>query len=76
MIKSNTSQPGGLNEKVGSTGAKIRVGVVNYLNTKPLLYGLQKTPVSNLIELVEDYPSRLGEMLINDEIDLGLIPVA
>ena len=76
MIKYNISQPGGLNEKVGHTETKIRVGVVNYLNTKPLLYGLQKAPVIDLIELVEDYPSRLAEMLINDEIDLGLIPVA
>ena len=76
MIKYNTSQPENLNEKTGNTGIKIRVGVVNYLNTKPLLYGLQKAPINDLIELVEDYPSRLAEMLVNDEIDLGLIPVA
>jgi len=54
----------------------IRVGVVNYLNTKPLLYGLQLPPISEQIELVADYPSRLAEMLINDEIDIGLIPIA
>jgi chorismate dehydratase len=76
LIKYNTSHPVGLNEKAGHRETKIRVGVVNYLNTKPLLYGLQKTPVSDLIELVENYPSRLAEMLMNDEIDLGLIPVA
>ena len=55
---------------------KIRVGIVNYLNTKPLIYGLQKPPISEQIELVGDYPSRLAEMLIKGEIDLGLIPVA
>jgi len=49
---------------------------VNYLNTKPLLYGLQKPPISDRIELLGDYPSRLVDMLINDEIDLGLVPVA
>ncbi len=55
---------------------KIRVGIVNYLNTKPLIYGLQKPPISEQIELVGDYPSRLADMLIKGEIDLGLIPVA
>ena len=55
---------------------KIRVGIVNYLNTKPLIYGLQKPPISDQIELVGDYPARIAEMLINGEIDLGLIPVA
>src|SRR4051812_35154131 len=56
--------------------SKIRVGIVNYLNTKPLIYGLQRTPVSNLIELKGGYPSKLAEMLVKEEIDLGLIPVA
>ncbi len=28
------------------------------------------------IDLVEDYPARIAEMLLNDEIDIGLIPVA
>jgi len=55
---------------------KIRVGVVNYLNTKPLVFGLQLPPISEQIELVGDYPARLVDMLINDEIDVGLIPVA
>lgn len=55
---------------------KIRVGYVNYLNTKPLLYGLSRPPISELIELIGDYPSRLAEQLIHDEIDIGLIPVA
>ncbi len=55
---------------------KIRVGIVNYLNTKPLLWGLERPPIQDRIELVGDYPARLADMLINDEIDLGLIPVA
>lgn len=55
---------------------KIRVGIVNYLNTKPMLYGLQRPPVSDRIELTGDYPARVAEMLIRDEIDVGLIPVA
>lgn len=55
---------------------KIRVGIVNYLNTKPLIYGLQKPPVSEIIELTGDYPAKVAEMLQKGEIDVGLIPVA
>src|SRR5450432_4889628 len=59
-----------------AAGKKIRVGIVNYLNTKPLLYGLQKPSISEQIELIRDYPAKLVDLLINNEIDLGLIPVA
>lgn len=55
---------------------KIRVAPVSYLNTKPLLYGIEHHPVKNDIELVEGYPSKIAQMLIDDEVDLGLIPVA
>jgi len=55
---------------------KIRTGIVNYLNTKPLIYGLERPPMDVQIELIGDYPSRIAGMLINGEIDLGLIPVA
>jgi len=62
--------------KIAYLDKKIRVGIVSYLNTRPLIYGLQLPPVNEKIELVEAYPSRLADMLVNDEIDLGLIPVA
>ena len=55
---------------------KIKVGVVNYLNTKPLLYGLQRAPIKEKIELVASYPAKLASMLTLNEIDVGLIPVA
>ena len=55
---------------------KIRVGIVNYRNTRPLIYGLERPPVNDRIELIGSYPSKLAEMLANDEIDVGLIPVA
>ncbi|TAL44410.1 MAG: hypothetical protein EPN92_08860 [Chitinophagaceae bacterium] len=53
----------------------MKVGIVSYLNTRPLIYGLKLPPVSQQIELIEDNPARLADMLANDEIDLGLIPV-
>lgn len=55
---------------------KIRTGIVNYLNTKPLIYGLEREPVAGMIELAGDYPSAIARMLREGEIDLGLIPVA
>lgn len=55
---------------------KIKVGIVNYLNTRPLLYGIEHSPVIKEIEPVPDYPSNIARMLLNDEIDLGLVPVA
>ncbi len=55
---------------------KIRVGIVNYLNTRPLIYGLQRPPISDRIILTGDYPSRIAGQLLQDEIDVGLVPVA
>ena len=56
---------------------KIRVGAVSYLNTKPLLYGVKRSPkLLSQIILTEDYPKKIGRMLVNREIDMGLIPVA
>ena len=62
--------------KIAQLNKKLKVGIVNYLNTRPLLHGLQIPPVNGEIELLEDHPARLADMLLNNEIDLGLIPVA
>ena len=55
---------------------KIRVGAVNYLNTKPLIYGFEKGAMKDRMDLVLEYPSKIAAMLIHNEIDLGLVPVA
>jgi chorismate dehydratase len=55
---------------------KIRVGAVSYLNTKPLLYGIENSPVINEISLISEYPARIADMLLEDEIDIGLVPVS
>lgn len=55
---------------------KIRVGAVSYLNTKPLIYGFEKGLMSDRLELVIDFPSRIASMLLEDQIDVGLVPVA
>ena len=52
---------------------KLRVGAVNYLNTKPLIERL--TELAPEIELQLDLPSRLADRLAAGELDVGLIPV-
>ena len=54
---------------------KIRVGAVSYFNTKPLIYGFEHGMMKDKIELVLDYPSKIASALLNDEIDIGLVPV-
>ncbi len=54
----------------------IKVGIVNYLNTKPLLYGLQLLHVQKSIELILDYPAKVAKALQNKSIDIGLVPIA
>ena len=55
---------------------KVRVGAVSYLNTKPLIYGIEKGMIKDEAELVIDYPSKIAGMLLDDKIDVGLVPVA
>jgi chorismate dehydratase len=62
--------------KLNALERKIRVGAVSYLNTKPLLYGIERSPVIDQITLITEYPSRIADMLLTDEIDIGLVPVA
>lgn len=49
---------------------------MSYLNTKPLIYGFEHGMMKDDIDLIMDYPSKIAEMLINNEIDLGLVPVS
>lgn len=55
---------------------KIRISAVSYTNTKPFLYGLQHTGFIDKIELSLDNPSDCAQKLIDDVVDIGLIPVA
>ena len=52
---------------------RLRVGAVSYLNTKPLIAGLQdRLDPAGILSL--DLPSRLATQLANQDIDIGLIP--
>lgn len=51
---------------------RLRIGAVNYLNTKPLVFGLaERLPQA---ELVLDLPSRLADGLAAGHYDVALIP--
>jgi chorismate dehydratase len=54
------------------TAAKFRVGAVNYLNTKPLVYRLER--LAPQVEVVFDLPSRLADGLADGRFDVALIP--
>jgi chorismate dehydratase len=55
---------------------KVRVGAVNYLNTKPLVYGFEQGEMNTELELVMDYPANIATKLLNGSLDIGLVPVA
>ncbi len=56
--------------------SKIKISVVSYLNSKPFIYGLQNSSVNDEIELELDIPSDCAKKLIENKVDIGLIPVA
>lgn len=55
---------------------KIRISAVSYTNTKPFIYGLQHSGMPGKIELSLDNPTDCAQKLIDDVVDIGLIPVA
>jgi chorismate dehydratase len=56
--------------------SKIKISAVSYLNTKPFIYGLQHSPVYAAIDLSLDTPADCAKKLMNNEADIGLVPVA
>src|ERR1700675_3996864 len=50
----------------------IRLGAVSYLNTGPLVYGLDRQPERFQVRF--DVPSRCAALLHENQVDLGLIP--
>ncbi len=49
----------------------VRLGAVSYLNTKPIVHGLDRAPE---VSLRFDVPSACAALLASGEIDLGLVP--
>jgi chorismate dehydratase len=68
VVKDSIPEP----SKKMNARPKLRVGAVNYLNTKPLVYGWER--FAPHAELVMDYPSRLADDLASGRLDVALIP--
>ena len=51
-----------------------RIGAVNYLNTRPLVYGLSDDADAGKIELSYGSPAELADRLAAGELDLALLP--
>lgn len=54
--------------------AKIRVGIVNFLNSKPLAWGFLKGRHADLFEPSYLPPAQVADRLRRGELDVGLIP--
>lgn len=55
---------------------KWRIGAVSYLNTRPLLLGLEQSGLMAEIELIKAYPAKIAQDLMDGTIDMGLVPIA
>jgi chorismate dehydratase len=54
---------------------KFRVSAVSYTNTLPFLQGIKSASVREDMDLTVDYPAECARKVINDEADLGIVPV-
>ena len=54
----------------------IKISAVSYLNSRPFIHGIEASEDLKNYHLQLDTPSVCAQRLINDEADVGLIPVA
>lgn len=55
---------------------KLKVSAVSYTNSKPFVFGLMHSDILDKIELTLDIPSVCALKLIENQVDIGLVPVA
>ena len=53
---------------------RIRLGVVNFLNTRPLVQAFESGGLDHSFDLIYGVPSRCAERLHSGEADVALIP--
>ncbi len=54
---------------------KIKISVVSYLNSKPFILALNSAKLTDEIEISLDIPSDCASKLIDNRVDIGLVPV-
>jgi len=55
---------------------RIKVSAVSYTNSKPFVYGIMQSDILHAIDLSLDIPSVCANKLIENQVDIGLVPVA
>ncbi|MEX2380472.1 MAG: menaquinone biosynthesis protein [Vicingaceae bacterium] len=56
---------------------KVKISAVSYLNTLPFIYGMEQSGnFLSQVDLQKDIPSACAQKLLDNEVDLGLVPVA
>ena len=50
----------------------LRIGAVSFLNTVPLIHGIERDP--NVV-MLRDLPARLSDLLYEERVEVGLLPV-
>jgi chorismate dehydratase len=55
---------------------KYKISIVNYTNTLPFKYGITQSKLQDKIDLQFDIPSMCAQKLLENKVDIGLIPVA
>src|ERR1700739_4758234 len=55
---------------------KYKISIVSYTNTLPFKYGISQSGLEDKIDLQLDIPSVCAQKLLDDKVDIGLIPVA
>ena len=53
----------------------IKISAVSYLNTSPFIFGIEKYNFDCDINLSLHYPSKCADLLLNNKVDLALVPV-
>ncbi len=59
---------------IGETVARLRISIVEYLNTAPLVWGFRNGPLKGRYDLSFTVPSRCADALRHGEADLAIIP--
>ena len=54
----------------------VKISVVSYLNAQPFVYGIKNSGILKNYSLELDIPSVCAEKLVNNKVDIGLVPIA
>jgi chorismate dehydratase len=54
---------------------RLQISIVNYSNTLPFFYGIENAEISQGLLIWEDYPSLSAQRVLNEDVDIALVPV-